>query len=338
MSTLLETTDRLSGAAIVRRIAPTLGITVIPEPFYGRVGQLITPDDRRFFFRGSNVGLNNAGAAKMAQDKAYASYFIAQAGYPIPEGKAFYPMRVCKKIGSPLNEAAAFQYAQELGFPVIVKPNSKSEGLGVQRVDTEADFHQALEMVFVAAKDRVALVQRPVFGEDYRFIVLDNEVIAAYRRHPLSVAGDGQSTILDLMQEKQRLFDVTGRDTRIRFNDPRIAAKLKRAHLDLSTIPTLGQKLTLLDNSNLSTGGEAEDVTDFLNPDYKKIAVELTRLMGLRLCGVDIMTPDPIEQSPSSYTVIEVNAAPGLDYYTEAGDKQLENLERLYRKVLTALL
>lgn len=330
--------DPTSIPAIIARVAPELGIAVSLESTYGRVGQLTTPDGRRFYFRGANVDLNTLGAAEIAQDKGYASYFMAQLGYPVPEGRTFYSNRWSRRIGSDQNKHAAYQYAQEIGFPVIVKPNSKSQGIGVQKVDDREDLYTALDFVSQKVRDKVALVQKPVIGDDYRILVLDDEVIAAYRRTPLSVVGDGQSTIFDLMIAKQERFIAAGRDTRLKLNDPRISTKLRTLHLDVSTIPISGQRVFLLDNANLSSGGDAEDVTEMASEGYKKIAIQLTKDMGLRFCGVDIITPDPIEQPTSNFTVIEVNAAPGVDYYTQIGAKQQQVVEGLYKKILLALL
>lgn len=323
---------------IITKVAPRLGITIKLESRWGRVGQLVTPDNRKFYFRGSNVDLNTLGAAEIARDKDYAYYFMRQMGYPVPEGKAFYSNRWCEIIGSDQNREAAYTCAQELGLPIIVKPNSKSQGMGVQKVEDIKDFYEAIDFVFDEVHDKVALVQEAVEGDDYRIVVLDNEVIAAYRRSPLSVIGDGQSTISELLLQKQETFNQAGRDTRIKMDDPRLLHKLQRKNLDFkSTIPH-GQKINLLDAANLSSGGTAEDITEALHNSYRNVAVQLTSDMGLRFSGVDIITAAPIDHEITTYSVIEINAAPGLDYYTRVGVKQQQVVEALYEKILAALL
>ena len=97
-------------------------------------------------------------------------------------------------------------------------------------------------------------------------------------------------------------------------------------------------EINLLDNANLSSGGEAVDVTDTIDESYKQMAVNLTREMGLRFCGVDIITPEPISRTIGNYTVIEINAAPGVDYYTQIGEAQQEIIRQTYEKILQALL
>ena len=325
-------------ALMIASIGQRLGVEVQLEPVHQRVGQIVTPDGRKFYFRGSNVDLNTLGSAEIAKDKDWATHFMRKLGYPVPEGEAFYSEKWCKKLGSSLTKDAAYDYALTLGFPVIVKPNSKSQGVGVQKVDNKEDFFTAIDAVFNIYKDPVVLIQRPVIGQDYRILVLDNEVIAAYRRTPLCVIGDGHSTISDLLQKKQDEFANAGRDTRIRLNDIRIPTKLRKMALGLSSVPAHGQIIELLDNANLSTGGDAQDVTNIVNDGYIKMAVGLTADMGLRFSGVDIITPNPIDQPLSDYTVIEINAAPGVDYYVRIGYKQQQIVEDLYEKILLALL
>ena len=105
----------------------------------------------------------------------------------------------------------------------------------------------------------------------------------------------------------------------------------------MKSIPASGEKIFLLDNANLSTGGDSVDVTDNVHPDFKKIAIDLTRDMGLRLCGVDLMIAGDITQKPNKYWVLEINAAPGLDHYVKTGKKQEQIVEDLYLKVLKSI-
>jgi|SRR3989344_3136118 len=338
-----ETSGRLPSTSsqisvLIAEIAPKYGISVQIEPSQGRVGRLRTPDGRLYYFKGPNVDLNTLGATEVARDKDYAAYFMADLGYPVPRGKAFLNEKWTQIAGSKANRAAALEYAHELGFPIIVKPNSKSHGVGVQKVETYEDFMPAIDRVFNEVMDNVALVQEAVEGDDFRLLVLDNEVMAAYMRKPLQVLGDGNSTIMELLIQKQIQFRQNGRDTRIKLDDPRIAVKLLRGGLNFTSVVATGVEINLLDNANLSSGGEAVDVTDTIDESYKQMAVNLTREMGLRFCGVDIITPEPISRTIGNYTVIEINAAPGVDYYTQIGEAQQEIIRQTYEKILQALL
>lgn len=129
----------------------------------------------------------------------------------------------------------------------------------------------------------------------------------------------------------------SSRDTRIRMNDPRIGEKLRHHGLTLRSIPANGERIFLLDNANLSTGGDSVDVTEYVHPEFRKIAARLTRDMGLRLCGVDLIVPGDIREKPAAYWVLEINAAPGLDHYARSGAAQEKIVENLYLKVLKSM-
>ena len=317
---------------IFRKIAPKIGAKVTIEPVWKIVGQITYKSGRKRYFRNSSLDLNTLGASEVAKDKDYANYFLKRLGYPTVPGEAFYSSSWARAIGSNRDIDAAYQYAQKIGLPVIVKPNSGSQGKGVSLVHTKREFYTALRRIFTF--DRIALVQTPVVGKDYRVVVLDDKIISAYERTPLCVVGDGRLTIQALLADKQRRFIASSRDTQIRVDDPRIKAKIAREGLTLKSKPAVGRRVYLLDNANLSTGGDSLDVTSVVHPEFRKIAVSLTKDMGLRLCGVDLMIDGDISEAPKKYRVLEINSAPGLDHYARSGKHQEKIVEDLYLEVL----
>ncbi len=260
---------------------------------------------------------------------------MADMGYPVVPGEKFYSKRWCQAIGSDRDIDAAYRYAKEIGFPVFVKPNSRSQGIAVAQVHTKREFYRAMRLVF--EHDRVGLVQQPVSGRDYRLVVLDKRIISAYERIPLSIVGDGRSSIKQLLRRKQKQFVASSWDTRLDLTDPRLGRKLARQGLNLHSIPANGEMIYLLDNANLSTGGDSVDVTDLVHPSFRRLAINLTRDMGLRLCGVDLMIDGDISQKPGTYWVLEINSAPGLDHYVKTGPKQERIVEDLYLEVLKSM-
>ena len=322
---------------ILARIARRLGVKISIEPKYGYAGQIVLPDGRMRYFRGTNFDLNLLGASEIARDKAYAAFFLKKLGYPVPEGEEFFTPRWCKVIESDRNPAKAYRYAREtLDLPVIVKPNNKSQGRGVCLVHDRREFRQAIRSF--ETRENVFLVQEVLAGRDFRIVVLDDEVVSAYERLPLSVVGDGHSTVLELLLAKQAEFDRTERDTRIAIGDFRITNALRRARMTRGSVLPVGQRQTLLPNANLSTGGDAVDVTEALHPAWRKLAVKLVSEMGLRYCGLDVMVNGTLATAPRDYVVLEINAAPGLDHYASTGSKQKRLVEKMYEKVLRALL
>jgi len=320
---------------VLQKIAPRIGATVLMEPKWQIVGKVTFQNGRNRFFRYSSLDLNSLGASEIAKDKDYSYFFMKEMGYPTVPGKAFYSPEWARAIGSRQSTEAAYKYAKKLGFPVIVKPNSGSQGSGVTMVRNKAEFYRALKANF--KRDRVVLVQRPVTGKDYRVVVLDNNVISAYQRIPLNVVGDGRSNIKQLMKKKQVEFIASSRDTRLKINDPRIQMKLKHLGISMRYTPANGERIYLLDNANLSTGGDSLDVTADVHPKFREIAIKLTKDMGLRLCGVDLMVKGDIREAPDQYWVLEINSAPGLDHYAKSGKEQERIVEELYLEVLKSM-
>jgi D-alanine-D-alanine ligase-like ATP-grasp enzyme len=318
------------------RLAARAGATIDLEPRYGFVGKISFPAARTSHFHTQLLDLNPLGSSALAADKDFAAYFLARAGYPVIEGRPFYRAKTARMLGTDENIDAAYRYARSLGWPVIVKPNNSSQGRGVARVSTRADFYRAARAIL--RDDKVLLVQRFIRGRDYRLVVLDDAVISAYERLPLSVVGDGRSTIRQLFVRKGREFVRTGRDTKLDGRDFRIEAHLREQRLRWSSVLSAGTSATLLANNNLSTGGDAIEALDTIHPDFVKLAAAITAEMGLRLCGVDLMLlSGSLADAPADYAVIEINAAPGLDNYASSGDAQAARVDDLYLAILNAL-
>jgi D-alanine-D-alanine ligase-like ATP-grasp enzyme len=319
--------------ALFKRLAPRIGASVVLEPVWKMAGQITYKNGKRRYFRYNAVDLNPIGSARVASDKDYANFFMRKLGFPTVDGKTFFRPDFAEAIKiKNRGKAAAYAYAKSLGFPVIVKPNSGSQGSGVFLAHNRKDLDRALTFIF--KHDRIALVQRLAEGRDYRVVVLDDEVISAYERIPLSVVGDGTSTIRQLLDDKARYFQSVGRDTQLKMDDARIARKLTRQKLTLRSKPALGERISLLDNANLSTGGDSVDVSETIHPAFKKIAVKLTRDMGLRFSGVDLMIEGDIEQKPVRFKILEINDTPGLDHYATTGPAQRKIVEDMYFEVL----
>ncbi|MBP9780167.1 cyanophycin synthetase [Candidatus Gracilibacteria bacterium] len=318
-------------------VAPDIGATVWLEPEYGFVGEITFSNGKKHLFRNTNFNVNPLGSVEIVRDKGYCSTFLKRYGYQVAEGKTFFREDLNEHISIKRGINEGWEYIKSLGLPVIVKPNNLSQGSGVQRVDSENEYHIAANAIF--EKTNVMIIERLHIGQDYRVVVFNNEIISAYTRIPLTIRGNGIMTIWQLLQLKQQKFIEEGRDTIIDFEDPRIQRKLIKQGLTFDSVLDDNQDIFLLDNANLSTGGESIDVTEDIHPDFASLAKRITKDMGLRLCGVDFMTGDitkPLIEN-LDYIVIELNGAPGLDNYMSSGEKQLENVKTMYRKILLVL-
>ncbi len=323
---------------LITRLAPKVGARVVVEPEWGIVAQIIYPNGIIRSLRMYSLDLNHIASSDIARDKDYSKFFMKKKGYPVAEGKTIFQNDWAKAIKSNRKIPFGIIYAKRLGFPVLVKPNSKTQGIGVSVAWNVRELRSALVTVFKS--DRVAIIEQYLPGKDYRVVVLDKEIISAYERTPLSVTGDGKQSILSLLKIKQKIFRARGRDTQINFNDRRMKMKLQKQSFSFKSILSKGQKIFLLDNANLSTGGDSVDVTDRIHSGFRKISIDLTRDMGLRISGVDIMvTKGDITKNPREckYYIIEINAAPGLDHYITTGNEQRKIVEAMYLKILKAL-
>lgn len=322
-------------ARILIKSAAQVGATVVTEPEWNFAGQITFKSGRRRYFRDTAIDLNSLGASAVAKDKDHANFFMRGMGYPTVPGMTFYSDDWARIVDPERTVDAGWRYAKEIGLPVIVKPNSGTGGNGVELVHTKAAFYRAMRAIF--RKDKVALVQQLVRGNDYRIVVLDDNVISAYERIPLSVVGTGVDTIAQLLDLKLAEYNQAGRDTNIKRDDPRIVAKLRRTGLTPNSLPTAGERVFLLDNANLSSGGDSRDVTAAMHAGFRELAVKVTADMGLRLCGVDVMIDGEIDQAPGIYWILEVNSAPGLDHYVMTGEAQERIVEKLYLQVLKGM-
>lgn len=316
------------------RLAKKIGAKILVEPEYGFVGHITFKNGKKSLFKDTSFNINPYGSVQIAKDKGYAAFFLRKFGYPVPKDVTVFTNRLNDNIKIKRNLEDGYKFAKKIGFPVVVKPNDKSKGEGVAIVYNKKEYQQAAKKIF--KENKVMLVQQYCKGKDYRVVVLNGEVISAYQRIPLTLVGDGRSTMDQLLKRKQKEFTKSGRDTVIDFNDYRISQNLSRKGLKMTSILEQNESVDIISIANLSAGGSAIDVTDSIHPDFKAIAIKATKDMCLKLCGVDILTDD-ITNPPEEYYIIEINAAPGLDNYAFIGRKQDLIVDGLYLKILNYL-
>ena len=250
----------------------------------------------------AEVDGTSAIAEAIAQDKDLTKKLLHAAGVPVP-------------MGSPVTALEeGWAVAQQIGFPVVVKPQDGNQGKGVTvGITDRAHFEMAYE---AAAQHGVVMVERYLPGHDFRLLVVGNRLVAAARRDPPLVIGDGEQTVRQLVAEVNkdpRRGEGHGTSlTKIRF-DAIAEACLAAQGLTADSVPEKGQRVVLRNNANLSTGGTATDVTDSVHPQVAARAIEAAQMVGLDICGVDVVCETvikPLEEQNGG--IVEVNAAPGL--------------------------
>lgn len=324
---------------LIAEIAPSMGISVELEPEFQFAGELVFPDGRRHLFRNTNFNVNPAGSTEIAKDKGYTSYFLRKHGFHVPTSRAFFSERLNENL--PKNRRRyltdAIEYAEALGLPVYVKPNNLSQGAFVTKAYSTQDIATVAARIF--ERTDVMLVENACHGRDYRVVVLGNRIISAYERIPLTVTGNGKHTIDQLLTiAKDHLVHLGRPNSEIDPFDERIDIKLVSLGKSRNVVLRHGEKIALLDNANLSTGGTSLDVTETIHSSFSEIAVRATNTLGLQLCGVDILALDIASDAATQvWNIIELNAAPGLDNYSSLGPEQAERVKGLYRSILQYL-
>jgi hypothetical protein len=210
-----------------------IGAKIILNGDYGFAGQILFRNGTLRYFRRPTLDINPQGAFEIAKYKNYTNYFLEQSGYPAVPGMTFFTDGFARELGSARNADAAYEWARSNGFPVIVKPNSKGQGMGVACVFNKRDFYAGVREIF--KMDSAGLVQQFVRGRDYRVVALDDRVISAFERRPLEVVGDGRSTIAQLIEERRK-WSREYRDLSFR-TDYRLAMNLRRLKLKLDPCP-----------------------------------------------------------------------------------------------------
>ncbi len=245
----------------------------------------------------SCIGVNIAG------NKEHMKKFLENAYVPVPQGM----------IAREENDLMAI--VERLGYPLVTKPLNGNQGRNVTCDIT--NFENVLTgFRYANETSRSVIVEKEIVGKDYRLLVIGNKFCAASLRLPAFITGDGHLSI-------SQLVDRENSDPRRGNGHENILTKieldaaselcLQKQGLSTSCIPTLGQQVFLKLTANLSTGGTSEDVTDLVHPINKLLAEKVSRIIGLDICGIDIISPDisqPIVENGGA--VIEVNAAPGL--------------------------
>ncbi|MFC4160454.1 cyanophycin synthetase [Chitinimonas lacunae] len=249
------------------------------------------------------TGLSSHIAVEIASNKQLTKTLLEQAGVPVPRGS----------LVSSVSDAVVA--AQRLHGPVTVKPLDANHGRGVTTCAiTPEEVAQAFEQA--RQHSRRVIVEQFIEGDDYRVLVIKDQVVAAARRRPPCVVGDGVRTIRELIKAENldpRRGDGHCKTLTLIPLDSHTEGVLARQGFDFETVLNPGQMSVLRGNANLSTGGTAEDVTDLLPAVTRAACVRAAQTVGLDVAGIDLICRD-IEQPLNEQrgAVIEVNAAPGI--------------------------
>lgn len=242
-------------------------------------------------------------AEGISRDKQLTKTLLKQLGLPVAAGR---PVR---------DEADAWTAAVEVGLPVVVKPRDADYGLGVSvklwtQAEVSAAYREARE------QSQHVLIEQYLPGEMYRLTVVGGRVVAAARREPAQVIGDGKQTISELVATANRdplrapdcassLWEITLEAEALRV--------LADQRLTLDSVPAVDQRVLLRYDPSISAGGATVDVTDQVNADFAAVIVDAVQFVGLDVAGVDVIAEDirrPLAGQVAG--ILEINAGPAI--------------------------
>ena len=253
--------------------------------------------------RATISGQTSSIAVELAGDKEDTKDLLAAASIPVPNGRIVY------------NEDEMYSAIKKIKFPVVIKPVNGNHGKGAT-INVKSD-KEALVAFHAAQKySRRVIVETFITGFDYRLLVIDYKFVAAALRTPAHIKGDGKTTIKDLI-------DKVNEDPRRGYGHENVLTEitidqmskniLKNEKLKMDSVLEKDRVLLLKTTANLSTGGTSTDVTELVHPYNIFMAERISRIIGLDICGIDVMAPNVTEPlSESGGAVLEVNAAPGF--------------------------
>ncbi|MFV8364624.1 cyanophycin synthetase [Flavobacterium sp. ZT3P35] len=242
-------------------------------------------------------------AVDIACNKELTKKMLDMASIPVASGS------IC------VNEDDLAETIKKIGYPIVLKPLDGNHGKGASINVT--NWEDAVSgLAFAKEYSKRIIVEKFITGFDYRILVIDNKLVAAAKRVPAHVVGDGTATI-------QELITTTNLDPRRGYGHENVLTQidvdrdtedlLEKLGYTSATIPKIGEIVFLKSTANLSTGGTSVDVTDMMHPENIFLAERISRVIGLDVCGVDIMAENltqPLKENGG--VILEVNAAPGF--------------------------
>lgn len=269
----------------------------VDEP--GQLFSLHSKEKSHYFFRTRGDKVTNEAVEK-GMDKQRTKELLKKAGIPVPDGRQF-----SRKD----DEETVIEYAETLGYPVVIKPKDGSFGRGVMSdIKSEEELKYSLQYLREQLEEDQIIVEKYIPGNDYRLYVVDDKVVGAILRVPPNVVGDGINSIEALIDIKNSERQLNPRLTTcpIKINQE-LVDYIGKSGYTLESIPGKDEVVYLSDKGNISIGGDPIDVLDELSDEIKQIAVQALRAIpGLTHGAVDLIIDKDQDGNEAGY-VIELN-------------------------------
>ncbi len=254
-------------------------------------------------FQATITGKTSSIAVDIACNKELTKKMLDEAAIPVPSGDLV------------VDEEDLENVIRKIGYPIVIKPLDGNHGKG-SSINVNDWETAKIGMQYAQNYGRKVIVEKYITGYDFRVLVINHKMVAAARRVPANVIGDGELNI-------QQLIDKENLDPRRGYGHENVLTEilvdkdtnelLEKLNYTLETLPKKGEIVYLKSTANLSTGGTSIDVTDMIHPENVTMAERISRIIGLDVCGIDIMAENltqPLKESGGA--ILEVNAAPGF--------------------------
>ena len=272
----------------------------------------LTYEDHTEYVRNGNMTSKDTQISYfIMENKTVTKKILDEHGYAVPQGGEY--SSVAEALGN---------FEKYKGQAIVIKPKSTNYGIGIsvfKNPPTEASYEEALEIAF--KEDEAVLVEEFVGGTEYRFFVIDGQVDAVLLRVPANVIGDGQSTIGELIDEKNKdpLRGVNHLAPLAIIEKGSIESLMLREQgYTFESVPEKDEQIFLRENSNISTGGDSIDFTDEMHESYNHIAAGIAEALDVRVTGIDLIIPDytkPSTKDAPGYSCIEANFNPAMNMH-----------------------
>ncbi|MDO5780411.1 MAG: bifunctional glutamate--cysteine ligase GshA/glutathione synthetase GshB [Clostridium sp.] len=242
------------------------------------------------------------------ENKTVTKKVLAEKGVKVPRGEEFNSI-----------EDAKIKAHNYINKPIVIKPKSTNFGIGINIFPDGANLEDIIHAFEIAFKnDNTVLIEEFIKGKEYRFLVINDEVVGILHRVPANVIGDGEKTITELVEVKNQ-DPLRGKGYVTPLEKIRLEENaelfLKQQGKNFDYIPKKDEIIYLRENSNISTGGDSVDYTDDIPQKFKDIAVNAAKAAGAKICGVDMMLEDYRDEN-TNYAIIELNFNPAIHIHS----------------------
>lgn len=263
-------------------------------------------DHKEYVRQATRTSLDNYASVLLMENKVMTKKVLSAAGIRVPEGAEYDSPNIAKSDYNLYQDQA-----------IVIKPKSTNFGLGItilKENSSESHFLQAIDMAF--QHDESILIESFILGKEYRFFLINHEVVGILQRVPANITGDGKATISELVTRKNK-NPLRGKGYRTPLE--KIAQGeaetlfLSTQDYNFNTVPADGKVIYLRENSNISTGGDSIDMTDDIPTSYKAIASAAANELDVNITGLDMMIQDTSEEAnATNHAIIEMNFNPAI--------------------------